>query len=291
MAFLLPKDFSPNVDVNDFLTEYAPEYNWCVPGILEHGDRAIFTGNEGKGKSTLLRQIAIKVAMGLDPFTDEPIEPKKVWLVDLENPRGHLRREINKMKRSLPIDPGMLTISCWPEGLDLTSNDDVMMFFTRLKDLSPDLLVIGPMYKMIISTETEEKAGLLARQMDIWRKEVNCAICLETHQPHQAITNQGRYRPERPIGSSVWLRWPEFGLCLEDDGTLRPWRGARDEREWPVKLIRGEPWPWMLDETVGKCLGCGAELEGQQKKYCSQRCATNGRKKEERARARAGAST
>ncbi len=286
----MPKEFSPEVDVNDFLSEYAPEYDWCIPGLMERGDRTIFTGNEGKGKSTLLRQIAVKVAMGLDPFSTEDITPQKVWLVDLENPRGHLRREITKIKRGLPIEVGMLTLNSWPEGIDLTATDDAMMFIGKLRDINPDLLIIGPMYKMVLSVETEEKAGALSRQMDIWRKQVGCAVILETHQPHQVINNLGKFRPERPIGSSVWLRWPEFGICLEDDGTLRHWRGARDEREWPVKLERGAWWPWEIDETVGKCLQCGSELEGKQQKYCNQKCAAAGRKKEERARVRTGVS-
>jgi replicative DNA helicase len=221
VAFFMPKEFSPDVDVNDFLSEYAPEYDWCIPGKMERRDRLIVTGNEGKGKSTLLRQIAVKAAMGLDPFTSEDITPQKVWFVDLENPRGHLRREVNKVKRGLPIAVGMLTVSSWPEGLDLMNADDLTTFISRLKDIKPDLLIIGPMYKMMLSVETEEKAGYLARQMDIWRKEVGCALILETHQPHQVINNNGKFRPERPIGSSVWLRWPEFGICLEDDGTWR----------------------------------------------------------------------
>ncbi len=286
----MPKEFSSDVDVNDFLTEYAPEYDWCLPGKMERGDRLIVTGNEGKGKSTLLRQIAIKVAMGLDPFSTDDIPAQKVWFVDLENPRGHLRREVNKIKQGLPIEVGMLTITSWPEGLNLASDDDALMFFGRLKDRAPDLLVIGPMYKMMTSTETEERAGFLSRQMDIWRKEVGCAIILETHQPHQVINNQGKFRPERPIGSSVWLRWPEFGICLEDDGTLRHWRGARDERDWPAKLERGEWWPWEIDETAGTCLHCGIDLEGKQVKYCSTKCSAAARKKEQRARERSGIS-
>ena len=61
----------------------------------------------------------------------------------------------------------------------------------------------------------------------------------------------------RPAGSSAWLRWPEFGYGLrrakEDDGGEHPnvvdvvaWRGSREERCWPQRLVRGRdgllPW-------------------------------------------------
>jgi hypothetical protein len=57
----------------------------------------------------------------------------------------------------------------------------------------------------------------------------------------------------RPFGSSLWKRWPEFGYCLkltrDSDFHARmchliPWRGPRDERDWPAGLAAGGSWPW-----------------------------------------------
>jgi RecA-family ATPase len=39
-----------------------------IPGLLERRDRLMLTGEEGLGKSYLLRQIAVMAAAGLDPF-------------------------------------------------------------------------------------------------------------------------------------------------------------------------------------------------------------------------------
>ena len=54
-------------------------------------------------------------------------------------------------------------------------------------------------------------------------------------------------RPLRPTGSSLWLRWPEFGYGLRraktDDAEefhrveVVAWRGARGERNWPGELM------------------------------------------------------
>lgn len=280
-------DFGPSVDVNDFLTEFEPEYDWCIPGLMEKGDRLILTGNEGKGKSTLLRQIAVMSAMGLHPFgLNYDQEPLKVWYCDLENPRGHLRREIKKIKRTLPIDVGKLTIDSWPQGLDLSQPYDIQEVTNRLVAIQPQLVIIGPMYKMMPRLEEEASSAALARVIDKWRADYKCTFIIESHQPHEVIGKDGRFRPERPFGSSLWLRWPEFGLCLEDAGVLRHWRGARDEREWPTKMRWGDGWPWEPDTSDGLCLKCGKRLEGRQQRACSERCSAALRKQEQRARDR-----
>jgi ATPase subunit of ABC transporter with duplicated ATPase domains len=63
------------LDLDAFLAEPDPEYDWLIPGLLERGDRVIVTGQEGKGKSTLLRQIGVQVAAGIHPFTLDDIVP------------------------------------------------------------------------------------------------------------------------------------------------------------------------------------------------------------------------
>jgi predicted nucleic acid-binding Zn ribbon protein len=67
-------------------------------------------------------------------------------------------------------------------------------------------------------------------------------------------------------------------MCLEDSGTLRPWRGARDERDWPTKLVaHGDTWPWEVAnelKTVAFCIKCQKLIpeEYNSEKYCSNEC-------------------
>ena len=56
-----------------------------IPGILEATDRAIFTGGEGAGKTTLVRQMAILSAAGINPLTFDAMDPARVLIVDAEN--------------------------------------------------------------------------------------------------------------------------------------------------------------------------------------------------------------
>lgn len=272
------------VDINDLLAEPESEYDWLIPGLLETGDRLILTGGEGKGKSTFLRQLAVQTALGIHPFTLEPMQPRRVLVVDLENGRRNVKRKFREITNEHQVPPGMLQIASWPSGMDLSFSGNVESMSKVLADFWPELLVIGPTYKMSQHLEREDESAHLAAVIDNWRTILGFTIAMESHQPHQTVVDGKRYRPERPFGSSLWLRWPEFGLCLEDGGHLRHWRGPREERDWPEKLRWGDEWPWVMDTRL--CLHCDQPLSERQVKYCSDKCATAVRVKDFRAKQR-----
>lgn len=291
-----PMRFPPTADVNDFLAEPEPEYNWLVPGLLEYGDRLILTGNEGKGKSTLLRQLGLQIAYGVHPFTLEEMEPRRVLLFDLENPRPAIRREVNKILGGRTIERGRFRIESMPQGMDLSNPVYVEAFTQLLADEQPELLIVGPTYKMAPDLETESGSALLAFQLDQWRTAFKFTLLMESHQPHDRVVDNRKQRPERPYGSSLWLRWPEFGLCLWDNGELRHWRGARDEaREWPKMLVRGgeiagneDGWLWEVHRNICANPSCGMPLQlsagTRPRKFCSSNCSAAARMRQYRAR-------
>lgn len=264
-----------SIDFEDFLNEPAPEYRWLIPNLLEYGDRVIVTGNEGMGKSTLLRQIAVQVACGISPFSLEPIEPRCVLFVDFENPRGLFRRKMQELADVQRPERGMLHVMHYPSGMDFTSPQDCLYMQDVLSSVRPDLVLGGPMYKMAPDLTTEEVSDKLRKQLDLWREQFGFALFLEAHQPQETIV-QGdkraeRFRPMRPYGSSLWRRWPEFGICLLDGGKIAHWREDRDEREWPKRILRGMgEWPWTAD--VRKCIQCGKALPDDRDMYCDDKC-------------------
>lgn len=240
---------SAGPDIDTFLAE--PDfYDWVVPGLLERGDRLILTGGEGKGKSTFLRQFAIQAASGFVPFTDRIRNPGvRVMVVDCENSPPQSRRALRPMrlKAGENLKPEFLTILMRPQGLDLLRRSDRKWLQERIEANQPDVLIMGPMYRLHNDDPNEERpARLLAAFLDDLRVRHQFALVMETHQPH---ASGGTRRVLRPYGASLWVRWPEFGLgLLHDEKTdawrLVPWRGSRDDRSWPPMLTRSGPWLW-----------------------------------------------
>jgi replicative DNA helicase len=154
-----------------------------------------------------------------------------------------------------------LHIDVEPAGVDLTRADGRAWLMRRVEQVMPDLLVIGPIYRLHNGDpNSEELARRITVVLDEARATANCAISMEAHSPQG---NGFGPRALRPIGSSVWLRWPEFGLGLrpvEDEQSAAedrarrvvPWRGDRDERSWPKFLRQGleGSWPWRTYQPI-----------------------------------------
>jgi hypothetical protein len=250
----------PIEDILDFV-QHEDVYDWVVPGLLERQDRLILTASEGGGKSTLLRQMAVTLAAGLHPFrTWEYIDPVKVLVLDCENSNSSSRRKYRPLLAAAegveqPVRRGMFHIECKPSGIDLTKASDRAWMMRRVEKTSPDVLIIGPVYRLHAGDpNSEELARKVSVVIDEARATAGCAVLMEAHSPHQ--NGFSTHRPLRPLGSSLWLRWPEFGFGLrpvehEPSATqdrarsVQPWRGQRDERDWPKWIKQGETWPWV----------------------------------------------
>lgn len=247
--------------LGEFLDQEDEPYSWVIPGLLERGDRLILTGSEGLGKSMLLRQIAIAAASGVHPFTEAQIPQQRVLVVDCENGPTKIKRHMRPLRAvgarygSNPNDH--LFIEAVPQGLDVTKPEDERWLVRLVSAVQPDLLVTGPIYRLHeANPNDEEPARKVAKVLDRCRAAANCALVTEAHAGHGTGFSRGE-RPIRPVGSSLWLRWPEFGYGLRAhepyDEHRRlvefvPWRGDREERDWPKSLAVGGRWPWRAAE-------------------------------------------
>lgn len=157
---------------------------------------------------------------------------------------------------------GRMFIVPRPEGMDLADANDRAWLAAIALRVQPQLLIIGPIYKMSNGDPTEETtAKPIIRALDELRERHDMAVLIEAHVPSEYA---GKSRLERPYGASIWRRWPEFGIFLDPTGPLRHWRGARDERAWPGALVRGvgrDPWPWMKATANDVTLAAMAEVQ------------------------------
>lgn len=258
-------DLAP--DLLDLLASDSPDYDWLVPGLLERGDRLMITGREGLGKSQLIRQLVVCFGAGLHPFTFRDVKPLRVLVVDCENSDRQNRRKYGPIVgqaqvSGFPLQREQVRIIARPEGKNLPDPDDAAWLLERVTAHDPDVLVVGPLYQLHLENpNNEETARKVAAALNVARTQIGCAVIIETHSGHGET---GKARPIRPVGSSLWLRWPEFGYGLRpveeqqaweiDDVTrcdFNAWRGPRDERAWPRSLYRPPPggrsgvfWPW-----------------------------------------------
>lgn len=251
----------PSIGFWEFIHQADEPYDWIVPGILERGDRLIITGAEGLGKTSLVRQISVAMAAGVNPFwPKEDILPVKVLFVDCENSVRQSRRAFRKLgavaiKLGRRFASDNLRLLHRPESIDLTRGPDAPWLMERVTAVKPDVLFIGSFYKLHASNMNDELAARKVIQvLDHVKTAADCALIIEAHAPH---ATGGQERQLRPAGSSLLVRWPEFGFGIRavGDRTIngRPadvrveaWRGGRDDRRWPSYLTFGDEgdWPW-----------------------------------------------
>jgi hypothetical protein len=255
--------------MSEFL-EQPSNWNWIVPGLFERRDRLVVTGDEGGGKSMLMAQIAAAMAGGIHPFSAAPLEgdPEiRVAIVDCENSAGQSRRRFREMVRrvnnlratfQLPqVDwTKRMSIEFRTDGMDLMAAHEVAWLERYVAATTPDVLVIGPLYKLHCEDMNNEPAARkLIGVLDSLRARHDCMILTEAHAGH-AKHEDGK-RNMRPRGSALFLGWSEFGFGLrgldgkaakEQEGCAEfvPWRGQREKRAFPEEMCWGHsatlPW-------------------------------------------------
>ena len=248
------------VNWQEFLQEAEDDsYDWVIPGILERSERVMVVAAEGVGKTMLARQVAICAAAGIHPFTFQKIPPVRTLTIDLENPEQIIRRTSRSIMLQAIKHSGAKQIEAHmlmkPDGLDLTSTKDRVLLESYIEMVKPQLICMGPMYKSFVDSGNRTSEALaieVAKYLDMIRDVYGCALWLEHHAPLGSLGS----RDLRPFGSSVWSRWPEFGISLTPDPTnpsgyvynVGHFRGARDQRDWPKQMARGTDWPFVVLE-------------------------------------------
>lgn len=242
------------IDLDELCRRELTESPWVIPGILRRGWRAMIVAPEGSGKSLLMEQIAICAHHGVDPFSHEAITPVRALIVDVENDESRLQSGVRRVMRGLGENRKGGPIKAWsrPGGIDIRQRRGRSELEAVIADAQPDLVCMGPIYKMYDAKANEPEALVVAELMhvlDDLRSRYGFALILEHHAGHG---EGGHLRKMRPYGSSYWLRWPEFGIGLEPDpepsrpGSLlvKRWRSDRVASQWPDRLDWGRRFPW-----------------------------------------------
>jgi replicative DNA helicase len=248
----------PSISLGELL-DGTDDYDWLVPGLLEREDRLMLTGSEGGGKTTFFRQVTILSAAGINPMTFEEIEPVSIQVIDCENTERQWRRKVRplafKARAEGVVNPLETMHLSFPGRIDISSEKWLGAVHRLIDQNKPDMLAIGPLYKMARSAmNTDDDVAPVLAALDSIR-ERGVALLIEAHAGH-SLSGEGGQRNLRPRGSSALLGWPEmgFGLRLDKDDPnvtiIERWRGDRDERTWPARIKRGGQWPWTPEVTL-----------------------------------------
>jgi len=227
---------------------------WVIPQMLRTNERLIVTGPEGGGKSILISQLALGASMGLNTLSlgIDVHEPLRVLMLDVENDRLQIKANMRKVYRHLDeLSGGVKPQIEWVDVRDIDLSDAVerTKVIRLAKERMPQLMYLGSLYKLAPEGDRVDSAfGHISRTVDRIRAETGSAILMEAHTGHGM--NNDRNGAMRPYGSSMWLRWPEFGMAMIHHRSkpvqIKHWRGARsDDREWPGGLRRGQVLPWV----------------------------------------------
>jgi replicative DNA helicase len=252
---------APGPGINLAAQADALSADTVIPGCLGHEDRVVAVGLEGDGKTTLAYQMAYCLAAGIHPFTLQQIRPGRALLVDLENSRGHLANQLSWLgdlaAQQPNWDPERLWVWSRPQGVNLKDPRDVMSLADAIRQAKPDFVYAGPIYKMIEDEGEESAHAQVTRFWDRMREMHGFALWMEAHVPLHMFRGD---RVMRPLGSGVYIRWPEFGFALtrhkKQAGTLTldRFRGDRiKNRCWPESFSRASfgQWPWSARYADG----------------------------------------
>lgn len=236
--------------LGELLADPDDEPDWLIPGFLERRDRFMLTGEEGLGKSHLLRQFAICAAAGIDPWdAGRRIDPIRSLIVDCENTERQVKgkaRGIAGFAAHYGRDDvtERVFFNCHKR-MDITRDKDLAEIHRELDLWNPDLVVIGPLYRLVPrAIQNDDDAAPVLAALDTIRDR-GIALLIEAHAGH--AVGKGGTRDMRPRGSSALLGWPEFGYGMRGVGAkgnryceFIAWRGNRSEREWPEGLRRAD---------------------------------------------------
>lgn len=232
-----------------------------IPGMMHSDYRTIVVAEEGAGKSLLLRTIGMSASQGYHPFSHQRIKPVRVLIIDLENPTQAITqtaipfmdmlktREFGIDNEKKTFDPERIKFFRRPGGIEIRNLSDRAEIQREIAAFRPELVCIGPIYKMYrrgASESYEDSADEAMAILDTLRTKYGFALIMEHHA---AKGKSGEKRELSPMGSQRWMAWPEIGISLykdDRDPTMLHVKRFRGDRlsgvSWPDRIMRDRTW-------------------------------------------------
>jgi RecA-family ATPase len=233
-----------------------------IPELMNVDHRVVITAKSGIGKSTLLKYIAMCAAQGIQPFRKQPFEkwgmdPIRCLAIDAENPIENITQHLKVVQQTLKqrvgdlYDEERFRIYRRPGGMNIRSRRDRVDLQREIALHAPDLVVVGPIYKITRRSPKESWEEATGEFLAIWddlRTKYEFGVIFESH------VSKGT-EDWTPQGSILLTQWAEVGLALQTKKSspnqifVERFRGDRlSNLHWPTELFINKP-DWVFEAT------------------------------------------
>lgn len=231
-----------------------------IPGpFLYRRTRCVVYAGAKAGKSMMLRQVAGLASQGVHPFRLTAIDPVPTLILDAENDDNELVPTLKRIregaKRQLDYlqahgettteyEASRLSLFSLPYGMNILNRRDRGELEEVLERVRPQLIVGGPVYKLIPEDDRGDRdlqTSRLQSYLDTLRRRYDCAIMLEHHTRTDGASAKGGQK---------WEAWPDLGIRLRNkpggEAEVVYPHPPRGHFDWPRSLVKGAPGdlPW-----------------------------------------------
>jgi hypothetical protein len=135
----------------DLTTGEIPEYDWLVDSFLAKGDIGLIIGDGGVGKSWIMLDLAVHMAMGKDEWLGMKLNGHKVMVVDQENPEVTVRKRLHALGFRPPHAENLKY--AWYQNVLLDDKDQVARLYDDVATFQPDMLLLDSLSRMHLRNE------------------------------------------------------------------------------------------------------------------------------------------
>lgn len=261
-----------------------PERDWIVDGLIPAGAIGVLTGSGSVGKSnfTLALGVGIATGLGFGPFRVE--RPRKVLMVNAEDPEEEIWRRFHRLAETYPshfatpeslaenlmifTGRGQLGPLMSLEKSNPTKTQHAATLTKMLLKESPDLLILDTKSRLYgLSEDSNDHAAQWVSMLEEISEDCGCGILIVHHVAKGKTTDQSQHAGR---GASSLIDNARFGIALtplnEDDG--QEFAISDPENHFLVTLskLNYGPWnqPWLfrrLQDGIPEWVGIRKDAE------------------------------
>lgn len=207
-------DKSNYLKVNDLLaTKFDKQAQVIGKGILPEGGGLILAGESGVGKSILRTEIAIYLVMGWSIYELPVDKPKKVLIIQFENPASTEQYRLKQMLRVFQIESlsNNLIFSDSTIRFDLSLKRDRAKALELVKGSEADVIIWDPLSSLHSCDENDniKMRSVLDSITEVNRKTNTSSIVLHHFGKSQELATEHRAR-----GASSIRDWADTLIAM-----------------------------------------------------------------------------